>query len=284
MKSARAVAVLLFALVAVPARSHGWGLATHRAVEETAIETLPEPLRGYFRAHREQISDWSVEPDTVLKERHGREETVRHFIDLDLYGTPPFASLPRSYAEAVRRYGEHVVNERGTVPWTIDEKHGRMVVELRRGDWLAALQTAAYAGHYIADATMPLHAVSDYDGQKSGSPGVHRAFEHEVVDRELDRIMRRVRARVGPARAPDYDLDRVFAVLRESFAAAPQLLAADRAARRRAGFGTSQYAALLGDETRDLATARLARAVALLGAFWVSAWDEAGHPRPPAAQ
>ena len=284
MKSARVAAALLFALVAVPARSHGWGLATHRAVEETAIDTLSEPLRGYFRAHREQISDWSVEPDTVLKERHGREETVRHFIDLDLYGSPPFAALPRSYAEAVRRYGEDVVKQRGTVPWTIDEKHERMVGELRRGDWRAALQTGAYGGHYIADATMPLHAVSDYDGQKSGSPGVHKAFEHEVVDRELDGIMRRVRARVGPARAADYDIDRVFAVLRESFAAVPQLLAADRDARRRAGFATPQYAALFGDETRDLATARLARAVALLGAFWVSAWDEAGGPRPPAAQ
>ena len=281
MKWARVAVPLLLAVLAIPARSHGWGLATHRAVEETAIDTLPEPLRGYFRAHREQISDWSVEPDTVLKERDGREEAVRHFIDLDLYGSPPFASLPRTYAEAVRRYGEDVVKQRGTVPWTIDEKHERMVRELRRGDWRAALQTGAYAGHYIADATMPLHAVSDYDGQKSGSPGVHKAFEHEVVDQQLGSVMQRVRARVGPARAADYDMSRVFAVLHESFAAAPQLLAADRDARRRAGFGSAEYAKRLGDETRDLATARLVRAVGLLGAFWVSAWDEAGRPRPP---
>ena len=60
------------------------------------------------------------------------------------------------------------------LPWTIEDKHARLVREMRAGKWRAALRTAAYAGHYVADATMPLHAVSDYDGQKSGSPGIHK--------------------------------------------------------------------------------------------------------------
>jgi hypothetical protein len=282
--SARAIAALLLAVAALPSRSHAWGLATHRAIEEAAIDTLPEPLRGYFRVHREQISDWSVEPDTVLKERYGREEAVRHFIDLDLYGSPPFASLPRTYSDAVRRFGEDVVKQRGTVPWAIDEMHERMAHELRHGDWRAAGKAGAYGGHYVADATMPLHAVADYDGQKSGSPGVHKAFEHEVVDADLRRIMRQVRPRLRPARASEYDLDTVFAALRESFAAAPQLLAADREARRRGGFGSAEYLAALDDRTRDLTTARLTRAVELCAAFWTSAWMQAGRPNPPAGQ
>ena len=280
----RAVAALCLALAALPAHAHAWGLATHRAIEEEAIETLPEPLRAYFRAHREEISDWSVEPDTTLKERYGRKETVRHFIDLDLYGSPPFADLPRSYPAAVRRFGEEMVESRGTVPWTIDEKHQRLAREMREGSWRAALRTAAYGGHYVADATMPLHAVSDYDGQKSGSPGVHKAVEHDVVDARLREYVGRVRARLGPARAGAYDVDRTFGLLIESFAAAPELLAADREARRRGSLGSPEYVAALDDKARRLLTARIARAVEYLGAFWLSAWEQAGRPAPPGGQ
>jgi len=279
--SRRAIAALCLALAALSARAHAWGLATHRLIEEQAIETLPEPLRAYFRAHREQMSDWSVEPDTTLKERHGREEAVRHFIDLDLYGAPPFAELPRSYPMAVRRFGRDVVQSRGTVPWTIEEKHDRLVREMREGNWRAALRTAAYGGHYVADATMPLHAVSDYDGQKSGSPGVHKAVEHELVDARLREYMQRVRAGLKPARAADYDRERIFQLLIESAAAAPELLAADREARRLGSFGSSAYVAALDRQAGRLLTARIARAVEFLGAFWLSAWEQAGRPSPP---
>jgi hypothetical protein len=281
----RPAAALLVAILAVmPSSLCAWGLATHRAVEEQAIETLPEPLRAYFRAHRGQIADWSVEPDTTLKERYGREEAVRHFIDLDLYGAPPFAELPRSYPMAVRRFGRDVVQSRGTVPWTIEEKHDRLVRELREGNWRAALRTAAYGGHYVADATMPLHAVSDYDGKKSGSPGVHKAVEHELVDAGLRETMQRVRAGLKPARAADYDRERIFQLVIDSAAAAPELLAADREARRLGLLGSSAYVTALDRKASRLLTARIARAVEFLGAFWLSAWEQAGRPLPPRVQ
>jgi hypothetical protein len=274
----------LLGLSTVPSTAWAWGLATHRAVVEVAIETLPEPLRGYFRAHRGELTDWVVEPDTVLKERYGRSETVKHFIDLDLYGAPPFAELPRSYRAAVRRFGRPVVEERGIVPWTIEQEHGRLARELRAGDWQAALRTAAYAGHYVADATMPLHAVSDYDGQKSGSPGVHKAVEHDLVDARLDDYRRAMRATMKPASVESYGSDRVFEALTESFTDAPQLLAADREARAAGPLGSPAYLERLNRKSEKLIAARLARAVELLGALWLSAWNEAGRPLPPRLQ
>jgi hypothetical protein len=273
------------ALVAASPRTAGaWGLATHRAVVETSIETLAEPLGGYFRAHREELSDWTVEPDTVLKERYGRSETVKHFIDLDLYGSPPFEGLPRSFRAALRRYGREVVEKRGTVPWTIEQKRARLARELRAGKWRAALRTAAYAGHYVADATMPLHAVSDYDGQKSGHPGIHKAVERDLVDARLAAYRRAMLAAVKPASAAGYGIDRVFDVLGESFAAAPQLLAADREARAAGSRGSPEYVERLDRTCGKLIVSRLGRAVGLLGALWLSAWEEAGKPSPPHAQ
>jgi hypothetical protein len=278
--TAAALAMLLTAALAWPARSAAWGFAGHRMVEEEAIETLPEPLRGWFREHREEISDWSIDPDTVLRERHGREEAVRHFIDLDLYGRPPFAELPRSYEAAVARYSREQVAARGTVPWTIEEKHARLVAELRRGDWHEALRTAAYGGHYVADATMPLHAVSDYDGKAAGVPGIHKAIEHGVVDERIHDYRRQVRAAVRPARGSSYGEQQIFDVLFESYAAVPELVSDDREARRRAAVGTPRWAEAVDRAARPLLVRRLARAVELLGGFWLSAWNDAGKPMP----
>jgi len=269
--------LLLVGVLVVPQTASAWGLETHRAIEELAIETLPEPLRARFRAHREEISDWSVEPDTRLRELNGRAETVKHFIDLDLYGEPPFRDLPRDRRAAVERFGAETVEKRGTVPWTIEDAHAELVVELRRRDWAAALKTAAYAGHYVADSTMPLHAVSDYDGQKSGSPGIHKAVEHDVVDHLLGDYTRIVRAKLEPA-SPGYSKDRVFELLFESYAAVPELMAADREARRLGPVGSSEYVAIMDRKARGVLTARLARAVKFLGGFWLSAWEEAGRP------
>jgi hypothetical protein len=250
-------------------------------VEEQAIEILPEPLRAAFRAQRARISDWAVEPDTVLRKRYGRKEEVKHFIDLDLYGRPPFAGLPRSYRAAVARFGAEAVRERGTVPWTIERMHARLVRELRAGDWAKALVTAAHGGHYVADATMPLHTVSDYDGWGSASPGIHRAVEHDLVDAHLARFVRRVRRAVQPARASDYARGRAFDVLAESYAAVPGLLDADHRARRLGRVGSPAYVEALDRSAGPTVAARLVRAVQFLAAYWLSAWEEAGRPPPP---
>jgi hypothetical protein len=282
VRASRWIGVLLLAATALaPRRAPAWGLAGHRMVAQQAIEILPEPLRAAFRGRAEQISDWAVEPDTVLRDRDGRKEVVKHFLDLDLYGPPPFAALPRSYRAAVARFGAEVVRERGTVPWTIDETHARLVRELRARDWMRALRTAAYGGHYVADATMPLHAVSDYDGRASGSPGIHKAVEHDLVDAHLARFVRRVRRAVHPARPLDYAPGRAFEVLIESYAAVPDLLDADHRARRLGEVGSPAYAEALDRAAGSLLAQRLTRAVQLLGAYWLSAWEEAGRPPPP---
>jgi hypothetical protein len=275
-----AVILVAAALSLTPACVLAWGLATHRAIEEHAIETLPPPLRSYFRSHRSEISDGSVEPDTVLRDRDGQKEAVKHFIDLDLYGAPPFPGLPRSYDAAVERFGKEVVAERGTLLWTIEEKHARLVREMRGADWRAAVRTAAHAGHYIADATMPLHAISDYDGRKSGSPGIHKAVERGLVDARLGEYMARVQPSLAQASAAAYSQKRVFDVLVESYRAAPELLTADRRARHRGELGTAVYLDALDHSAGNLLTARLSRAIELLGAFWLSAWEEAGRPPP----
>jgi hypothetical protein len=91
-------------------------------------------------------------------------------------------------------------------------------------------------------------------------------------------------AAVKPATAAGYRIDRVFVVLGESFAAAPQLLAADREARSAGSVGSPEYVERLDRRCGKLIVSRLERAVELLGALWLTAWEEAGKPSPPLPQ
>jgi len=141
------------------------------------------------------------------------------------------------------------------------------------------LKTAAYAGHYVADATMPLHTTSDYDGKASGLAGIHHAVEHDVVDERIRQYRKAVRAAIR-ARQASYGREQIFSLLFESYAAVPELMSADRKARGRAAFGSPAYAEALDRLARPLLVRRLTRAVEFLSVFWTSAWEEAGRPLP----
>lgn len=273
--------LVAFVLMGDPAIVFGWGDRAHRMINEEAITTLPESLRSFFAAHRRELSDCAVEPDSVFRARYGRKEAVRHFIDLDLYGSPPFSELPRSYRAAVERFGRDTVVERGALPWTLLRMHSRLVREIRGGDWVRAIRTAGLAGHYVADAFMPLHTTANYDGQETGQRGVHHAIEDQLVDARIETFHDRMRGRIRPASADPFTPERVFAFLLESYADAPVVLRADQEARKLGRIGSSRYLNALDERTGNALTARLASGVSTLGSFWLSAWTEAGHPTPP---
>ena len=274
-------ALSTFLLLADPAIVFGWGADAHRMINEEAVATLPEPLRAFFAAHRRELSDCAVEPDSVFRARYGRKEAVRHFIDLDLYGQPPFSELPRSYRAAVQRFGRDTVVERGTLPWTLLRMHSRLVREMRGGDWIRAIRTAGLAGHYVADAFMPLHTTANYDGQETGQRGVHHAIEDQVVDARIETFRDHVRDRIRPASVEPFTPERVFAFLLESYSDVSVVLRADREARKLGKIGSPRYRNALDGQAGNVLTARLVSGVNTLGSFWLSAWTEAGGPAPP---
>ena len=97
-----------------------WGFFGHRRINRLATFTLPTELMPFFRRHIDYLTEHAVDPD---KRRYAVSgEAVRHYMDLDHYGQPPFATLPRDYAEARLRYG--TVRDVGaagdTVTWKLD--------------------------------------------------------------------------------------------------------------------------------------------------------------------
>jgi hypothetical protein len=95
-----------------PTNTEEWGFFGHRKINELAINTLPDKLRYFYKTHSKEIIKLAIAPDQrryVIK-----EEGAKHYIDLDLYDSFP---LPKYWNDAVLRYGESYLRERGIVPW-----------------------------------------------------------------------------------------------------------------------------------------------------------------------
>ena len=84
-----------------------WGFFAHRRINRLAVFTLPIDLIPYYKKHIDYLTDNAVGPD---KRRYAvATEGIRHYIDLDVWGTFPFKMLPRSRVEASRSYTEILV-------------------------------------------------------------------------------------------------------------------------------------------------------------------------------
>jgi len=81
-----------------------WGFFGHRRINRMAVFTLPKEMIPFYRHHIEYLTDHAVDPD---KRRYAtKHEAVRHYIDIDHWGTFPFPEVPREWTEALIRYAE----------------------------------------------------------------------------------------------------------------------------------------------------------------------------------
>ena len=266
--------LLLLALTLAPACAFGWGAEAHRIVTRSACLTLPQQTRPFFATCREFLAEHSNDPDTW---KGDPEEKTRHFCDIDHYGKPPFAELPRDYQEAVRKFGADRAKKVGTLPWRIAEYTEKLSRSMRAQDWAKVRLDAAHLAHYVADAHMPFHCTVNYNGQLRGNLGIHGRLEIELVERYLNA---RYLATKPAAAVPDA---RAFAfqVVLESHRLTASLLEADTRVRAKAPLDTDLYYALLYRETGETIRGRMAEAATAVGSLWQSAWKRAGKPRMP---
>ncbi len=266
--------------LALPQPAAAWGLAAHRWVATRAAELVRERCPALVAGPRATLGDAAVEPDTVLKRRDGRREGARHYMNLDFYGPPPFRELPRERGAAQARYGQRTIERQGVLPWSGAVLAARLRDELRSGDLDAARTTAGHLAHYAADATMPLHATLNYDGQRTGQRGIHRRVEATLVDRDLGEYTRRswkvgARRPIPPAGAAGA----LFGALEDAYGKVAAVLAADRSAARGTKVGSAVYYRRLHADLLDVMAEQLGKAAVLTAALWEGACAEAGDRR-----
>jgi hypothetical protein len=277
----RVVAALAVALSLItPAPAAAWSLELHRFIMDRAIELLPPGLKPFFVRNRATVVERAVDPDT-WRTMGFAEEAPNHFLNIDSpgYGPFPFLGLPHVYAEAVRKFGVERVRANGTLPWRIQEFHARVAAAFRNINSRAngrfeLVHVSAVLSHYVADATQPLHAASNFDGQLTGQRGVHARFERTLFQRYRSQVT------IAPIAMPPVTDPLAFAfdTIIASWQLAQPLLAADRNAIGAGDRYDDAYFDGFFGAARPVLEERIGVAIAAVAAAITGAWGAAGQP------
>lgn len=270
------VAGLAAALVAMPQPASAWGFDVHRFILARAIPLLPPEIRPYFEKHRDAVIEHSIDPD-LWRTAGWLDEPPRHFVDMDAYGPYPFKQLPRTYDEAVKRYGKDFVDRNGTLPWRTEEIYVKLVEAFEQRAPYARDNIRFFSsviGHYVADAHVPFHAALNYDGQLTGQWGIHSRFETELFLRYKDQLAIDPKPVVPVPDAREFIFDTLIA----SFPLVQPVLDADKAAAAGKDYYDDEYFGQVFGKVRPILERRLSESVTAVASVITAAWTRAGKP------
>ncbi len=286
------IVVVLFCLTALIGLT-SWGAWGHQHINKSAVFALPDSMRVFFYNHIDFITEESVVPDLRRYAIRDKEESPRHFIDLENYGSPDTVQkLPKS---AYQRYDDKYLQKNGTLPWVIQDLEDRLTNAFKNKNKSEILYLAANLGHYIGDAHMPLHTTINYDGQLSGQKGIHAFWESQLP--EL--FGSTYNFYTGDAHyIPDLSKE-TWQIIVQSHGLIDSLLGIDKSLAARYPKGkiyktdstgaliknnfketvhTREYAAAYHDAMRGMVESQLRGAIKETANFWFTAWVNAGRP------
>ncbi|HVI45552.1 MAG TPA: zinc dependent phospholipase C family protein, partial [Chitinophaga sp.] len=179
---------VFLAFILISEDVHGWGFFAHQRINRLAVFCLPPEMMQLYKPHLEYITVHATDPD---KRRYVvAAEGARHYIDIDIFDTPPYSNIPHSWQEALDKYGADSLNRNGILPWHLEKMLAILTRAFRDKDQQRILQVSAELGHYVADAHVPLHVSSNHNGQLTGQHGIHGFWESRIpellADRECD--------------------------------------------------------------------------------------------------
>jgi len=319
----------LLTLMGLSSQALAWGGRGHAAICETAVFLVKEPgLKDYLKNKPQMMGHLCNMPDFYWRSL-GSEATKlgnpTHFVDVEVIGLK-VPEIPLDYKQIVETYtgkpnqfkqGATIFNiptEFGSVWWRADQFYRRF---LTYGKELATTEApknskeetddnlpynkAVYEmvvslglmGHFVGDASQPLHNTADYDGYASGHGGIHGYYEDLVVsefDGDLQaRVLKEARSMKSPKfLKPKTTVEKMKVLSESSMDELKQIFKLDpvkkpstvvnekgmdirKAAERESpAVGYKKF-------NKNIVT-ELARSAVLLANLWDSAYEEAGKP------
>lgn len=209
-------AALAAFLLGAPSLAAAWGERGHHSTASVAaravlagtkdadIHSAPyRRLRDFFASKAIELGHISNIPDTAWRGGGALVEALNkptHFADTDAWAAS-FDQIPLSYEDALRALhgkpslldGRPVdLFETGTLYWRAEEFYESARAAFKRAagakpgspEAREALKEATLhlglMAHFVADASMPLHNVTDWDSRSTGNAGLHLYFETEA--------------------------------------------------------------------------------------------------------
>jgi hypothetical protein len=269
-----------------------WGFYGHRKINETAVYTLPKPLFGFYKIHVDYLSKHATDPDN--RRYVVADEACRHYLDGDHYEKRlPLDTIPRFYKDACAKYSEDSVLAHGIVPWHIQTMMYRLTEAFKAKDIPKILKYSADLGHYVADCHVPLHATSNYNGQKTGQTGIHALWESrlpELYNVDYDLF-------TGLAVYHEHPVTSTWQAFAQSYGLVDSVLQTERlvssrfSADLKYSFETKgntlvkvyskafckSYHQALGNMVEQ----RMRASILMVGSYWYTCWINAGQPDLP---
>lgn len=164
-----------------------WGFYAHERINNWAIYRLPQPLFSFYLSHESYLREHACDPD---KRRFcDTNEAVLHFIDIDRYETLlPIDSFTFIYSIDSAFWGKQFDKKNGFLPWNILKIKNALRKAFETHNVKKILKYSADLGHYIADAHVPLHTTSNYNGQLTKQNGIHAIWESVLPERFFSTI------------------------------------------------------------------------------------------------
>ncbi len=175
----RGIQVLLIFLFLTASISlvFAWGQWGHKHISRAAVFALPENMQKFYYNHIDFITESAVIPDLRRAIINDKNESPRHYIDMEDFGKIPFDSFRKTTKEAFAKYDSAFLNKTGYLPWYIQTLTEKLTAAFKRKNKSEILFISSELSHYIADAHQPLHTSSNYDGQLTNQKGIHALWE-----------------------------------------------------------------------------------------------------------
>ena len=289
-----AAAALVVGLVVQPEPAFAWGNEGHRIINRLAATTLPESVPGFLRSEAAvaEIEYLGPEPDrwrSRAEPELSAAQAPEHFIYLE--PADALGPLPRNrldFEAKVFAAGQRP-EKIGLQPWEATEVWERLKAALREYRTLsaagkstkeveaAALFYAGWLGHYVGDASQPLHTTIQYNGWTGPNPNgyttehqIHWQFEGPFVaanEHEAD-----VRPMMTAPKVIEGDIfDSYVKYLRQTSTYVEKVYQLEKAG----GFVGAGSA-----ESREFTAARLAAGASMLRDMILTAWVDSAQPVP----
>jgi hypothetical protein len=198
----------------------GWGNDGHKLINRLAVEKLPSDVPEFLRSSYAQdaMEYYGPEPDrwkSAAEAELRNAGSPEHYIDIewaDLIGEP----LPRNRYDFIRALAvaqkAHpelglTPEKVGMQPWAAQEWYERVKAAMREYRGLRAagkdtkpveaeiLFCAGILGHFVGDASNPLHTTIQYNGWTGANPNGYTTEHHIHALMESDFVSANVTAK-----------------------------------------------------------------------------------------
>jgi len=270
--------------------SLAWGPKGHFMINRLAIGAAAPKLPNFMNAASKDLIYNAIEPDRWREEINSPlnlAQAPEHFFDVEYWGS--ISTIPADRLSYTTKIAEQRIelSKAGYLPYALLENYGRLrnafrmwrnakTQDDRASAQANAIHYAGVLGHYVGDATMPMHLSVHSNGWASGYPNpknftmdrmFHSRYETAYVDAAISEaeVRTKVTAPVG--------LENVFVAVKEHLSKAFAELEPIYEMEKAGEFNPISPR----QKGTDFIANELARGASMLSSLWYTAWLESAE-------